>query len=76
MDPDRVGTIAEWSVPKYQPDIQVFLGFAKFYRRFVDGYFLVVLLLANLLGILKKFPWTPKAQEAFGKLKTMFATAP
>ena len=30
MDPDRVGTIAEWSVPKYQPDIQSSLALQNF----------------------------------------------
>jgi hypothetical protein len=32
MDPERVKTIVDWPVPKSQYDLQVFLGFANFYR--------------------------------------------
>ena len=38
MDPDRIKTIVEWPVPKSVHDIQVFLGFANFYQRFIEGY--------------------------------------
>lgn len=38
MDPIRVKTIREWPEPESYKDIQVFLGFANFYRRFVHGY--------------------------------------
>jgi hypothetical protein len=38
MDPERVRTITEWPEPSSYKDIQVFLGFANFYRRFVYNY--------------------------------------
>jgi hypothetical protein len=38
MDPERVRTITEWPEPSGFKDIQVFLGFANFYRRFVYNY--------------------------------------
>jgi hypothetical protein len=38
MEPDRVTTIMEWPVPIWVQDIQIFLGFANFYRRFINGY--------------------------------------
>jgi len=34
--------IVEWPTPESAHDIQVFLGFANFYRRFVDGFSCVV----------------------------------
>jgi hypothetical protein len=76
MDPDRIKTIVDWPVPKSLYDIQVFLGFANFYRRFIEGYSRVVLPLTNLLKKTKKFLWTKLAQEAFDTLKTLFTTAP
>jgi Reverse transcriptase (RNA-dependent DNA polymerase)/RNase H-like domain found in reverse transcriptase/Integrase zinc binding domain/Chromo (CHRromatin Organisation MOdifier) domain/gag-polyprotein putative aspartyl protease len=76
MDPDRIKTIVDWPVPKSQYDIQVFLGFANFYRRFIEGYSRVVLPITNLLKKLRKFIWTDKAQAAFDKLKILFTTAP
>jgi len=76
MDPDRIKTIVDWPVPKSQHDLQVFLGFANFYRRFVEGYSRVILPLTNLLRKTKKFLWTTLTQEAFDNLKTLFTTAP
>ena len=42
MDPDRIAAIVEWPAPESAHDIQVFLGFANFYRRFVDGFSRVI----------------------------------
>ena len=38
MDPDRISTIVDWPALKSVHDLQVFLGFANFYRRFIEGY--------------------------------------
>jgi len=76
MEPDRIKTVTEWPVPRSIHDIQVFLGFANFYRRFIKAYSRVVLPITDLLRKTKKFLWTNQAQEAFDKLKTLFTTAP
>lgn len=76
MDPDRIATIVEWPAPKSVHDIQVFLGFANFYQRFIEGYSRVVLPLTNLLRKSMKFQWTNSVEEAFVQLKTLFTTAP
>ena len=76
MDPDRIKTVVEWPVPKSQHDIQIFLGFANFYRRFIEGYSRVVLPLTNLLKKSQKFLWPSGAQAAFDKLKKLFTIAP
>ena len=38
MDPQKVLAIKEWASPKNVRDIQAFVGFANFYRRFVRGF--------------------------------------
>jgi reverse transcriptase-like protein len=38
MDPKRVEAIQGWPPPESIHDIQVFLGFANFYRRFIRNY--------------------------------------
>jgi hypothetical protein len=38
MEPDRVATVAEWPIPESFRDVQVFLGFANFYRRFIEEW--------------------------------------
>src|SRR5213083_2747646 len=49
MDPARISTISDWPIPRSVTDIQIFLGFANFYRRFIDGYSHVVMLITSLL---------------------------
>lgn len=49
MDANRVRTISEWPLPESYRDIQVFLGFTGFYRRFVWGYSVIARPLNDLL---------------------------
>ena len=49
MDPERVRVIAEWPIPQTFRDIQVFLGFCNFYRRFIHGYSRLTAPLTELL---------------------------
>jgi len=38
MDPAKVEAVKDWLVPKHLKDVQAFLGFANYYRRFIFGY--------------------------------------
>ncbi|EFQ85321.1 hypothetical protein PTT_19763, partial [Pyrenophora teres f. teres 0-1] len=38
MDPEKVSAIQDWLLPKTLKDVQAFLGFANFYRRFIYGF--------------------------------------
>jgi Reverse transcriptase (RNA-dependent DNA polymerase) len=38
MDPVKVAGVMDWPVPKNSKEVQVFLGFANFYRWFVEGF--------------------------------------
>ena len=49
MDPERVEAIANWPTPKNVHDVQVFLGFVSFYRRFIEGYSHIARPLTDLL---------------------------
>src|SRR5580698_4818754 len=49
MDPKRVEAVTQWPQPKNVHDIQVFLGFVNFYRRFIKGYSHITRLLTELL---------------------------
>ncbi len=37
MEEERIGAVKAWEEPRSIRDIQVFLGFANFYRRFIKG---------------------------------------
>ena len=82
MEPERVATIVEWPVPKSYHDIQVFLGFANFYRRFIHKYSSITAPITELLKGMEKgrkkgpFIWTPAADAAFEDLKEAFVKGP
>lgn len=82
MDPERIRTIAEWPTPRTFRDVQVFLGFANFYRRFILGYSKVAGALTTLLKGSKDgrkaglMEWLKPQQSAFEALKSAFTTAP
>lgn len=79
MHPRKLDTIAEWPVPRSVKDIQSFLGFTNFYRRFIDGYAKIVVPLNALTrkdAVEQPFALTPAAAEAFHTLKRAFTSSP
>ena len=81
MNSSRITTIINLPEFKNHRDVQVFLGFANFYRRFIDGFSRIVIALTILLkgGIRGKFDgqftFTKEAKESFEKVKFVFTTA-
>ncbi|KAK3535368.1 hypothetical protein QTP70_010217 [Hemibagrus guttatus] len=77
MDMVKVRAVTEWHAPSTVRELQHFLGFANFYRRFIRNYSSVVGPLTSLLrGKPKKLSWTDQAHIAFLQLKERFTTAP
>jgi hypothetical protein len=76
MDPVKTAAIASWESPKNVKDVQVFLGFANYYRRFIWQFSKVVQPLTSLLRKDITFDWTPACNAAFEDLKNRFASAP
>ncbi|KAK3527541.1 hypothetical protein QTP86_026647 [Hemibagrus guttatus] len=77
MDINKVRAMTEWPAPSTIRELQRFLGFANFYRRFIRNYSSVAAPLTSLLrGKPKKLNWTDQARAAFQRLKSSFTTAP
>ncbi|KAK3517343.1 hypothetical protein QTP70_004487 [Hemibagrus guttatus] len=77
MDVVKVQAVTEWPAPTSVRELQRFLGFANFYRRFIRNYSLVAGPLTLLLrGKPKKLTWMDLARSAFQRLKNCFTTAP
>ena len=81
MDPQKIESILEWKQPRCVKDVQAFLGFANFYRRFIKAYSTIAAPLTRLTKADNKhfvFPWAAESpeQRAFQTLKTAFTTAP
>jgi len=80
MEPDRIKAVEEWEAPSSFRDIQVFLGFANFYRRFVYAYSDKAKGLLQLLAKYHKnrkapWEWTDDAALSFQLLKEAFTSA-
>jgi len=76
MDPVKTRTIREWKRPNSVRDVQMFLGFANFYQRFIKGYSNITGPLTGLTGKGKEFCWKREQEDAFESLKRAFTTAP
>jgi hypothetical protein len=82
MEHSRVQTIQDWPEPCTFREVQVFLGFANFYRRFIASYSKIAAPLTSMLkGSVngrKSGPYdmTPDSRKAFRDLKKAFSTAP
>ncbi|KAK3550597.1 hypothetical protein QTP70_000680 [Hemibagrus guttatus] len=77
MDEKKVTAVRDWPTPTSVKELQRFLGFANFYRRFIKGYSSVTSPLTNLLrNKPKALVWTPAATHAFQTLKQAFTTTP
>ena len=89
VDPDKVACVQSWPVPKTVKQVQSFLGFASFYRRFIKNFARIAKPLHEVtLGgehfQLKtktkvKYPplkWGPAQQKAFEELKDVCCQTP
>ena len=92
MEEERIEAVTNWPEPKSVRDVQVFMGFANFYRRFIRGFSkiaapLTSMLKTNLVANTGPSPkarcgeeeccfLTPAAKLAFAQLKQAFTEAP
>ncbi|KJZ70756.1 hypothetical protein HIM_09840 [Hirsutella minnesotensis 3608] len=78
MEKERVEAIAEWPAPRSIKEIQTFLGFTGFYRRFIKNYSKIVSPLTDCLRkrATKPLSLAKEALQAFGELKKAFQDGP
>ncbi|KAL0183658.1 hypothetical protein M9458_019354, partial [Cirrhinus mrigala] len=77
MDNSKIEAIVNWPAPSTVKELQRFLGFSNFYRRFINNFSILVSPLTSLLkGKPRTLTWTPEATLAFERLKEAFTSAP
>lgn len=89
-DPDKIRTVLEWKRPSTLTELRSFLGFASYYRRFVEGFARhagpLHHLVAEAQGKGKRAAggshvklggrWNDRCEQAFQTLKQELASAP
>ncbi|KAI2665369.1 Transposon Tf2-9 polyprotein [Labeo rohita] len=77
MDEQKVNAVLNWPRPKTLKELQRFLGFSNFYRRFIRHFSTVA---APLTAMVKKgtsrLTWSEPALQAFNDLRHRFTSAP
>jgi predicted aspartyl protease len=75
-DPEKVQAIRDWEPPTSVRAVRSFLGFANFYRDFIQNFSAKAAPLYNLTKRTQEFQWDPIADNAFSTLKAAFMAGP
>ena len=76
MDPAKVAGVSEWPTPTTKKEVQSFLNFVNFYRRFIEGFSHLTRPLFNLTKNDLDFHWSSDEQSAFNMLKGKVTSTP
>lgn len=77
MEESKVNAMQSWPRPDTIKELQHFLGFAYFYRRFIRSFSIIAAPLSSMLRRgARRLVWTREMEEAFAKLKKGFTSAP
>ncbi|KAI0991137.1 hypothetical protein K3495_g17050, partial [Podosphaera aphanis] len=76
VDPVKVKAISEWQAPTSVKGVRSFLGFANFYRCFVEGFSDITAPLTELTKKNVEWKWGDEEDKAFKRLKKIFASEP
>jgi hypothetical protein len=76
VDPEKVESIREWSVPRNVAEVRSFMGLAGYYKRFIAGFSKIAHPITSLQRKEKKFQWTEECESSFQRLKQLLTNAP
>jgi hypothetical protein len=65
VDPSRVQDVLGWNAATSVGDIWSFIGLARYYRRFIEGFSKISKPMIELLEKHKKFKWTSACEDSF-----------
>jgi len=74
MNPVKVARVCDWPILENRTDVQAFISFVNFYRRFIWDFSTIARPLFDLTCSDKAWNWDAKEWEAFERLKTLSAT--
>jgi len=75
MDTVKVAGVTEWPTPSNRKEVQSFLGFTNFYRRFIQGLSHLACPLFDLTWKDTEWRWGAEEQSAFNSLKEQITMA-
>ena len=75
-DPDKIQAILQWEAPTSLRGVRRFIGFANFYRDFLEDFSAVAEPLHRLTKKNVPFRWDDEQEAAFSQLKNIFISGP
>jgi hypothetical protein len=69
VDPGKIQDVLSWDTPKSVSNNRSFLGLARYYRRFIEGFSKIAKPITELLGKDNKYEWSAKCESRFQELK-------
>ncbi|GJV34429.1 putative nucleotidyltransferase, ribonuclease H [Tanacetum coccineum] len=75
VDPSKIEAVKNWKPSKNLTEIRLFLGLARYYRRFIKNFSKIANPLTLLTQKNKKFEWGDEQENAFQTLKDMLCDA-
>jgi len=76
MSQKKVEDIVNWPAQRNVKELQRFIGFSNFYRRFMQGFSSLTLPIQVLTHNRVIWNWSEQCKKAFVELKHKFTTAP
>jgi hypothetical protein len=76
MDPVKIEGVATWPEPTCVKDVQSFIGFVNFYRRFIEGFAETARSLHKLTRKDEAWKWSTEERTAFEELKKKGTSVP
>ncbi|XP_073133683.1 uncharacterized protein [Henckelia pumila] len=76
VDSKKVEAVMDWPRPKTVTEVWSFLGLAGYYRKFVEGFSSIAILLTKLTQKNSKFNWDELCEKSFQTLKEKLASTP
>ena len=76
VDPQKIEAVVNWKSPKNVSEVRSFLGLARYYRKFVEGFSKIEAPLTKLTRKDVKYDWVDAFQQSFEELRGRLTSSP
>ena len=76
MGPTKVKAVQDWPRPTKVLEVQQFIGFVQYVRRFIKNFSQIATPLTNLIKGSQTFSWSEREQHVFDQLKKVVCAQP
>ena len=76
MGPTKVKAVQDWPRPTKVLEVQQFIGFVQYVRRFIKNFSQIATPLTNLIKGSQMFSWSEREQHVFDQLKKVVCAQP